>query len=98
MPAASLLLESDGPDPTRNVAMRSSEGDALIVYLAASMAVKLRLDAITSGDRLTARWTNPATGEEPPGVVIDRQAHSFAPPADWADALLHVYAQHQDAR
>jgi len=72
--------------------MRSADGDAIAVYLAAPSTVKLRLDGITAGRTLTAKWTNPATGEAQHASTFDRQARSFTPPAAWDDALLHVYA------
>ena len=92
VPDASLFAEGENSGRTRNVAMRSLEGDAIAVYLASTATVKLRLDKITVDGSLSARWTNPATGEERPAGTFDRQARSFTPPADWGDALLHVSA------
>lgn len=93
VPDPSLIAEGEGSDRTRNVAMRSVEGDALAVYFASPATLKLRLDRITVGDNLSARWTNPAKGEERSAGTFDRQARSFTPPADWDDALLHVAAR-----
>ncbi len=93
VPDASIIAEGEGSGRTRNVAMRSVDGDALAVYLAGSATVKLRLDKVTVGDSLTAHWTHPATGEERSAGTFDRQARSFTPPAGWGDALLHVAAQ-----
>ena len=61
--------------------MRSVEGDALAVYFASPATVKLRLEKITVGDRVSARWTNPAAGEERPAGTFDRQARSLYPSA-----------------
>ena len=87
-----LIAEGEGSGRTRNVAMRSVEGAALAVYFASPATVKLRLEKITVGNRVSARWTNPATGEKRAGGTFDRQARSFTPPPDWGDALLHVAA------
>ena len=93
VPDASIIAEGEGSGRTRNVAVRSVDGDALAVYFAGTATVKLRLNKITGGDNLSARWTNPATGEERPAGTVDRQTHSFTPPPDWDDALLQVAAQ-----
>ncbi len=92
VPDASLIAEGEGRGATRNVAMRTAEGDAIAVYLASPAAVKLRLDKLTAGDKLVGRWTNPATGEERPASTFERQLRSLTPPPDWSDALLHVVA------
>ena len=91
-PERKTIAEGEGSGRTRNVAMRSVEGDALAVYFASPATVKLRLEKITVGNRVSARWTNPATGEKRAGGTFDRQAHSFTPPPDWGDALLQVAA------
>jgi hypothetical protein len=93
VPDTSIIAEGQGSGATRNVAMRSSEGNAIAVYLAKPATVKLRLDRITAAGPLPTRWTNPATGEEQTAGAVDRAAQSFTPPAGWNDALLHVYAQ-----
>jgi hypothetical protein len=93
VPDPSLIIDGEGTGVTRNVAMRTLDGDALAVYFATPTTVKLRLGGITAGGELVARWTNPATGEEQPAGSVDRQAHSFTPPSDWNDALLHVAAR-----
>lgn len=93
VPDASLFAEGEGSGGTRNVAMRSSEGDAIAVYFASPATVKLRLDKIAGGGKLSARWTNPATGEEHSAGTFDRQPRSFTPPSGWSDALLHVAAK-----
>jgi len=93
VPDSSLLVEGEGSGRTRNVAMRSADGDAIAVYFASIATVKLRLDKVAVGDTLAAWWTNPATGEERSAGAFDRKVHSFTPPADWADALLHLAAR-----
>jgi len=93
VPDASIIAEGEGGGRTRNVAMRSVEGDALAVYFASSATVKLRLDKLTIGDKLAARWTNPATGEERTAGVFAQHAASFTSPVGWHDARLRVYAQ-----
>ena len=93
VPDPSLIIEGQSGESIRNVAMLSSQGDALAVYLAAPATVKLRLDRITAPGNLTARWRNPATGEERPAGAFDRQPRSFTPPSGWNDALLHVTTQ-----
>ena len=93
MPEGSLFAEGEGSGRTRNVAMRSSDNDAIAVYLAASSTVKLRLDKITGTGKLTAKWTNPATGEERDAGAPERRVESFTTPVGWEDALLYVAAQ-----
>ena len=85
-------MDGEGSGAKRNVAMRSADGDAIAVYLAAPSTVKLRLDGVTGSGNLTAKWTNPATGEEKDVGAVDRQARSFTTPPSWDDALLQVRA------
>jgi len=91
-PDASLIVDGEGSGAKRNVAMRSTDGDAIAAYLAAPSTVKLRLDGVTGSGHLTAKWTNPATGEEKEVGAVDRQTRSFTTPAGWEDALLRVRA------
>lgn len=93
VPDATIFAEGENSGRTRNVAMRSLQGDALAVYFAGPATVELRLEKIAVGDHLSAQWTNPATGEERPASTVDRQARSFTPPPGWDDALLHVAAR-----
>lgn len=95
VPDRSVFAEGEGSGASRNVAVRRRDGSAMAVYLATPATVRLRLDRTAAADRLTARWVNPATGEDRPAGTWDRQAHSFTPPAGWTDALLHVYAPAQ---
>jgi hypothetical protein len=97
-PDASLILDDSGSGAQRNVAMRSAEGDGIVVYLAAASTVRLRLEGIAPGQPLSARWTNPATGEELAVDVGDRKAGLFTPPSGWEDALLRVSAATQQRR
>ena len=92
-PDISVITEGAGNGATRNVAMRSSEGDAIAVYFPAHATIKLRLDKITAPGQITARWTNPATGQEEPAGAFDAGIHSFTSPTDWNDALLYVSGQ-----
>jgi hypothetical protein len=98
VPDASLIAEGEGTDRARNVAIRSLEGDAIAVYFASPVPVKIRCEKLSPGENLAARWINPATGEERSAGVFDRQTHAFTPPADWSDALLHLAAQKRDAQ
>lgn len=98
VPDATLFAAGEHSGRTRNVAMRSLQGDALAVYFASPATVELRLEKIAAGDGLSAQWTNPATGEERPAATVDPQARSFTPPPGWEDALLHVAAQKPASR
>lgn len=89
-PDPSLIVEGQGSSALPNVALRSADGDAIAVYLAAPATVKLRLDGIAGRQDLAAKWTNPATGEEREVGALDRQTGSFTPPSGWEDALLYV--------
>jgi hypothetical protein len=95
VPDPSVFAEGQGSGASLNVAMRRTDGRAVAVYLATPATVRLRLDRIAAAGRLTARWVNPATGEDQPAGAWDCQANSFTPPAGWSDALLHVYAPAQ---
>lgn len=96
VPDPSLFADGQGGGARLNVAMRRSDGRAIAVYLPSPATVQLHLDRIAVDGRLTARWFNPATGEEQPAGTINRRSHSFTPPAGWDDALLHVHAPTQN--
>ena len=89
IPDQTLFAEGKGSGVTLNTAMRTSQTNAIAVYVSSGSPIKLRLDKMT-GRRITARWTNPATGEQKPAGTFATEVQSFTPPADSSDALLHV--------
>jgi hypothetical protein len=90
VPDDSLLAGGQGSGATRTVALRSEGGDAAAVYFAGPAAVNLRLEKLSGGGMVTARWMSASTGEERAGGAFERKVQSFCPPAGWTDALLHV--------
>lgn len=91
IPDQSLFAEGQGSAAKLNVAMRSSSNDAIAVYLADPLPIKLHLNKITAASTLAARWINPATGEEQAaGAVNPKHSTSFIPPSGWDDAFLYV--------
>jgi hypothetical protein len=90
VPDQSLFAEGQSGGDKLNVAMRSSNNDALAVYLSSGAPVKLHLDKLAASASLTAKWVNPATGQELTVALPRNPPNSFTPPAGWSDAFLHV--------
>jgi hypothetical protein len=88
VPDQSILAEGKGSGAKLNVAMRNSQGDAVVIYVCSSTPVKLNPTKIKS-DKVTAKWLNPATGERK-SAPLDNQP--IALPSGWEDALLHITA------
>jgi hypothetical protein len=85
------------PDPSiltgegKNVAMRSTQGDALLVYLSSPAAVSVRMDKITALESVQATWIDVRMGgRTPAGAFPNKGTVSFTPPAGWEDALLFL--------
>jgi hypothetical protein len=79
------ILAGDG----RNVAMRSKEGDAVLVYLGTPAAASVRMDRVTASEPVRATWIDVRTGARvQAGVFPNQGAVSFTPPSGWEDALL----------
>ena len=86
VPDQSIFADGPGSGAKLNVAMRNPQSNAATIYLTGSAPVKLHLSKIKA-DKLTAKWLNPATGEQH-SVSLDKQP--IAPPQGWEDALLHI--------
>jgi hypothetical protein len=90
-PDQDVFAEGKGDGEKLNVAMRSADGDRLVVYLSSPATVSLRLDRLTAGKSARATWINPATGERTTiGDVPTTGPRSFSTPHSWPDALLLI--------
>jgi hypothetical protein len=90
VPDQTLFAEGAGTGETLNAAMRSTEGDRLLVYLSHPTPISLHLDRITAGAAL-ATWIDPQTGARTAiGEFPTKGTRSFTPPDGWQDALLWV--------
>jgi hypothetical protein len=89
VPDASILAEGAGRGRRLNAAMRSTDGDLLIAYLSSPSRVSIRMDRITAGTQVNARWFCPAGGEETSiGSFPNSGTRSFSTPEGWDDAIL----------
>ena len=80
-----------------NLAARSSTGQWLVCYLAGEPNVSINLSRITSGQKASAAWINPATGDQLPiGTFPPSGARDFSRPAGWDDAVLVVRSLGED--
>jgi hypothetical protein len=83
------------PDPavlagqTEALALRSTAGDAILIYLSSPAAVSVRMDKITAAGSVEATWIDPRNGARTQtGTFPDKGTASFSPPGGWEDALL----------
>lgn len=88
-PQPALIQGDPGKGQAQVVALRSNQGNRILVYFPTRRAVKVKLDM--AGSKAAARWFDPrdgrktSAGEHDCGATVD-----FAPPADWEDAVLIV--------
>lgn len=72
------------------VAVKSSDGDEIVIYFADNSPAKIRLNRITTSKSAKGSWFNPSDGK----TVRAGESHStseikkFTPPDGWADAVL----------
>ncbi|MDI9430710.1 MAG: DUF4038 domain-containing protein [Planctomycetota bacterium] len=93
IPDPAVFASGMGSGETRNVAMRSADGDCLLIYLSSPATVSVRLDAITAADAVRATWIDPQTGDRSAaGQYRATETPSFSSPKDGPDALLLIQA------
>ncbi len=88
IPDQSLVVGDPGRGGDHVQATRGSDGSYAFLYLPSGKPVTVDL-AKLSGDRLTARWYDPRTGEASPAMIFPRQGtQRFEPPAGGQDWVL----------
>jgi len=74
---------------TKALAMRSTQGDPILVYLSNPAAISVRMDKVTGPGAVHATWIDPRTGDRTEaGTFPTRGTSSFSPASGWEDALL----------
>jgi len=74
---------------TKALAMRSTQGDTILVYLSNPAAISVRMDKLTGPGAVHATWIDPRTGDRTEaGTFPTRGTSSFSPASGWEDALL----------
>jgi hypothetical protein len=92
VPDPSVLADAGGDPPS--AAMRSVDGDRLLVYLPGPATVSLRLERITAAGAARATWVDPRTGDRTSaGEFPAKGERAFTAPQGWPDALLLVEAK-----
>ncbi len=103
VPDQSVFADGPGNGPHLNAAVRSADGDWLLIYLADKGSVTLHLDKIITSAQCRATWFNPQTGEASDGGIYPTgnrglevfpkvSKHAFMPPRDSEDAVLLLAA------
>lgn len=78
-------------DDVLNLAARSATGQWLIAYLAGDPNISVNMAKITAGEKASATWINPATGDRQMiGAYPVSGSREFTRPVDWPDAVLVV--------
>src|SRR5690606_704 len=80
-------------------AVRSIEGDELLVYFASRIPATIALGSITTSDEAFGQWFNPADGSwlALDGTFATSGAFEFTPPSGWQDAVLVMQAVPESA-
>lgn len=93
-PDPAIFVSGMGSGETRNGAMRSTNGDCLLIYLSNPATVSLHLDAMSAAKTARAVWIDPQTGDpSDAGQFSGTETSSFSTPKDWPDALLLIKAE-----
>ena len=88
IPDQQLLAGFAGSGIVQNCAMRTPQNDAFIFYLTSTNQITLSLGS--SLGSLSAKWVNPATGEERQVVRFSAEQEKVTVPSGWKDALLFL--------
>lgn len=92
LPDSTLIQGDPGEGSSQIVAMRSSGGNRILVYLPTGRSIQVKLDM--AGSQATARWLDPRDGREmPAGEHASGSTVAFQPPGDWEDAVLAISAK-----
>jgi hypothetical protein len=89
VPDDKLITEGKGDGATRNVALRNTESNAVAVYLATPVPIKLSFEHLPQGE-YSGKWVNPANAQELRVDSFSERRKSFHLPEGWADAFLVV--------
>lgn len=93
-PDQSNIIEGAGSGDSLNVAMRSFNGNTIIVYLSNSTSVTIDLKEFKHTGSFMAIWIDPKTGEKYEiGDFINIESKTFSTPDGWEDALLLLQAK-----
>lgn len=78
-----------------HVAVRSRDGQRVLVYFSANASADLLMDSISSGAEAAAHWVNPVDGGQLSvnGTFPAQGVRTFAPPSTWLDAVLVIQLQ-----
>ncbi|MBO0933149.1 glycoside hydrolase family 140 protein [Fibrella aquatilis] len=88
LPDNSLITSEIGEKGKHLQACRTENGRYAFIYTPVSESFTVDLSKL-SGQRITAYWHDPRTGQKTPaGTIQDRQAHEFQPPANGPDWVL----------
>jgi hypothetical protein len=92
-PDQSIITTGEGSGITRNVAMRNSASDSLMVYFAGTAPVAIDLAKIASGTHVQSVWHNLTSGGTADGGIVPRSGvKTFSIPAGWSDGILLLHA------
>jgi Protein of unknown function (DUF4038)/Putative collagen-binding domain of a collagenase len=88
VPDQSVFASGAVSSAMQNAALRSEDGGRVVVYLASSTTVKIKMDKL-SGEPVRATWVDPKTGVcTSAGQYTNSGKQSFSTPRTWEDALL----------
>jgi hypothetical protein len=89
VPDQSIFASQAVEGTTLNTAARSESGNWVMAYLSSPTTVSIRMDKITTSDRVDAFWIDPRSGAQTIiGNYPNSGTPSFSTPASWEDALL----------
>jgi hypothetical protein len=76
-----------------NLAAHHKDGQWIMAYLADKASFAIKMDKITAGNKVSAFWIDPRTGERTAiGSFSNTGVQSFTTPDGWEDALLILEA------
>jgi len=90
VPDQSILASGGQTDgDVLNLAGRHKDGKWVMVYLGSKSSFSVNMNKITSGNKVSAFWIDPRTGDSLSiGSFSNKAVESFSTPNGWEDALL----------
>ena len=90
VPDQSILASGGQTDgDVLNLGGRHKDGKWIMVYLGSKSSFSINMNKITSGNKVSAFWIDPRTGDSVSiGSFSNKAVESFSTPNGWEDALL----------
>lgn len=94
IPDQDIIKKGKKSGAEEKVAVKSSDGDEIIIYFADNSPASIQLNRITTAGTVNGMWFNPSDGNIASAGkgYVTAETIKFAPPQSWLDAVLILEA------